>query len=72
MQQLQKFLPILKKIWLQNRSLRGRFLLYLFSIVSVLISSLLLLLGILGVIRPLDYDFEQYLDYELNFRTSSL
>ena len=72
MQHLQKIFPILKNIWLQNRSLRGRFLLYLFSLVSVLISSLLLFLGILGVIRPLDYDFEQYLDYELNFRTSSL
>ena len=72
MQHLQKFLPILKKIWLQNRSLRGRFLLYLFSLVSVLISALLLLLGILGIVRPLDYDFEQYLDYELNFRSNSL
>lgn len=72
MQHLHKFFPILKKIWLQNRSLRGRFLLYLFSLVSVLISALLLLLGILGVIRPLDYDFEQYLAYELNFRSNSL
>ena len=72
MQHLKKFLPILKKIWLQNRSLRGRFLLYLFSLVSVLISALLLLLGILGIVRPLDYDFEQYLDYELNFRSNSL
>lgn len=72
MQHLQKIFPILKKIWLQNRSLRGRFLLYLFSLVSVIISTLLLILGGFGIIRPLDYDFEQYLDYELNFRANSL
>ena len=72
MQHLQKVFPLLKKIWLQNRSLRGRFLLYLFSLVSVIISALLLLLGILGVIRPLDYDLEQYLDYELNVRTNAM
>lgn len=72
MQHLQKIFPILKKIWLQNRSLRGRFLLYLFSLVSVIISTLLLILGGFGIIRPLDYDFKQYLDYELNFRANSL
>ena len=72
MQHLQKLFPILKKIWLQNRSLRGRFLLYLFSLVSVIISTLLLILGAFGVVHPLDYDFEKYLDYELNVRTNSL
>lgn len=72
MQHLQKLFPILKKIWLQNRSLRGRFLLYLFSLVSVIISTLLLILGAFGVVRPLDYDFEKYLDYELNVRANSL
>lgn len=72
MQHLQKLFPILKKIWLQNRSLLGRFLLYLFSLVSVIISTLLLILGAFGVVRPLDYDFEKYLDYELNVRTNSL
>lgn len=72
MQHLQKLFPILKKIWLQNRSLRGRFLLYLFSLVSVIISTLLLILGAFGVVHPLDYDFEKYLDYELNVRANSL
>lgn len=72
MQHLQKLFPILKKIWLQNRSLRGRFLLYLFSLVSVIISTLLLILGAFGIVHPLDYDFEKYLDYELNVRTNSL
>lgn len=69
---LKYFLDNSKKIWQTKRSLRGRFLLCLASLLLVAVSALLLLLNAIGVLQPLNYELERFMAYELDARTSEV
>lgn len=72
LERLKYFLDNSKKIWQTNRSLRGRFLICLASLLLVAVSALLLLLNAIGVLQPLNYDLERFMAYELDARTSEI
>lgn len=65
-QRLKFFLHNRKKIWQSRRSLRSRFVYYLASLFLVGVTSLLLLLNAIGVLQPLNYDLERFMNYELD------
>lgn len=72
LERLKYFLDNSKKIWQTNRSLRGRFLICLASLLLVAVSALLLLLNAIGVLQPLNYELERFMSYELDARTSEI
>ena len=61
-----------KKIWQSRRSLRSRFVYYLASLFLVGVTSLLLLLNAIGVLQPLNYELERFMDYELDAHTNDI
>ena len=71
-QRLKFFLHNRKKIWQSRRSLRSRFVYYLASLFLVGVTSLLLLLNAIGVLQPLNYDLERFMDYELDAHTNDI
>ena len=71
-QRLKFFLHNRKKIWQSRRSLRSRFVYYLASLFLVGVTSLLLLLNAIGILQPLNYDLERFMDYELDAHTNDI
>ncbi|WP_293554255.1 helix-turn-helix transcriptional regulator [Phascolarctobacterium sp.] len=71
-QRLKFFLHNRKKIWQSRRSLRSRFVYYLASLFLVGVTSLLLLLNAIGVLQPLNYDLERFMNYELDAHTNDI
>ena len=71
-QRLKFFLHNRKKIWQSRRSLRSRFVYYLASLFLVGVTSLLLLLNAIGVLQPLNYELERFMDYELDAHTNDI
>lgn len=71
-QRLKFFLHNRKKIWQSRRSLRSRFVYYLASLFLVGVTSLLLLLNTIGVLQPLNYELERFMDYELDAHTNDI
>lgn len=69
---LKFFLHNRKKIWQSRRSLRSRFVYYLASLFLVGVTSLLLLLNAIGILQPLNYDLERFMDYELDAHTNDI
>lgn len=72
LQRILYFLNNSKRIWQTNRSLRGRFVIYLTSLLLVAASALLLLLNVVGILQPLNYELERFMDYELDARASDI
>ncbi len=72
LERLQYFLNNSKQIWQHKRSLRGRFIIYLVSLLLVAASALLLLLNAIGILQPLNYDLERFMEYELEARTNDI
>ena len=71
-QRLKFFLHNRKKIWQSRRSLRSRFVYYLASLFLVGVTSLLLLLNAIGILQPLNYDLERFMNYELDAHTNDI
>ena len=71
-QRLKFFLHNRKQIWQSRRSLRSRFVYYLASLFLVGVTSLLLLLNAIGVLQPLNYDLERFMNYELDAHTNDI
>ena len=71
-QRLKFFLHNRKKIWQSRRSLRSRFVYYLASLFLVGVTSLLLLLNAIGILQPLNYELERFMDYELDAHTNDI
>lgn len=71
-QRLKFFLHNRKQIWQSRRSLRSRFVYYLASLFLVGVTSLLLLLNAIGILQPLNYDLERFMNYELDAHTNDI
>ena len=71
-QRLKFFLHNRKKIWQSKRSLRGRFVIYLASLFVGAVTSLLLLLNAIGILQPLNYDLERFMNYELDAHANDI
>ena len=71
-QRLKFFLHNRKQIWQSRRSLCSRFVYYLASLFLVGVTSLLLLLNAIGVLQPLNYDLERFMNYELDAHTNDI
>lgn len=69
---LKKLQPISKEIWQNKRSMRGRFIIYLLSLVLLAGSAMLILLNVIGIVQPPSHDIDRFLEYELNTRTNDI
>ena len=69
---LKRLQLISKEIWQNKRSMRGRFIIYLLSLVLLAGSAMLILLNIIGVLQPPSHDIDRFLEYELNTRTNDI
>lgn len=69
---LKRLQLISKEIWQNKRSMRGRFIIYLLSLVLLAGSAMLILLNIIGVLQPPSHDIDRFLEYELNARTNDI
>ena len=69
---IKRLLLIGKEIWQNKRSMRGRFIIYLLSLVLLAGSAMLILLNIIGVLQPPSHDIDRFLEYELNARTNDI
>ncbi len=68
----QNLLLICKRIWQTKRSLRGRFVVYIFALLLLFVSSLLSLLNIFDLLQPLNHDLNSFFSYELEAHTANL
>lgn len=62
---IKRLLLIGKEIWHNKRSMRGRFIIYLLSLVLLAGSAMLILLNIIGIVQPPSHDIDRFLEYEL-------
>lgn len=69
---IKRLLLIGKEIWHNKRSMRGRFIIYLLSLVLLAGSAMLILLNIIGIVQPPSHDIDRFLEYELNTRTNDI
>lgn len=69
---IKRLLLIGKKIWHNKRSMRGRFIIYLLSLVLLAGSAMLILLNVIGIVQPPSHDIDRFLEYELNTRTNDI
>ena len=69
---IKRLLLIGKEIWHNNRSMRGRFIIYLLSLVLLAGSAMLILLNVIGIVQPPSHDIDRFLEYELNTRTNDI
>lgn len=67
---IKRLLLIGKEIWHNKRSMRGRFIIYLLSL--VLLAGMLILLNVIGIVQPPSHDIDRFLEYELNTRTNDI
>ena len=52
--------------------MRGRFIIYLLSLVLLAGSAMLILLNVIGIVQPPGHDIDRFLEYELNTRTNDI
>lgn len=52
--------------------MRGRFIIYLLSLVLLAGSAMLILLNVIGIVQPPSHDIDRFLEYELNTRTNDI
>lgn len=69
---IKRLLLIGKEIWHNKRSMRGRFIIYLLSLVLLAGSAMLILLNVIGIVQPPSHDIDHFLEYELNTRTNDI
>lgn len=69
---IKRLLLISKEIWHNKRSMRGRFIIYLLSLVLLAGSAMLILLNVIGIVQPPSHDIDRFLEYELNTRTNDI
>ena len=69
---IKRLLLIGKEIWHNKRSMRGRFTIYLLSLVLLAGSAMLILLNVIGIVQPPSHDIDRFLEYELNTRTNDI
>lgn len=69
---IKRLLLIGKEIWYNKRSMRGRFIIYLLSLVLLAGSAMLILLNVIGIVQPPSHDIDRFLEYELNTRTNDI
>lgn len=69
---IKRLLLIGKEIWHNKRSMRGRFIIYLMSLVLLAGSAMLILLNVIGIVQPPSHDIDRFLEYELNTRTNDI
>ena len=69
---IKRLLLISKEIWHNKRSMRGRFIIYLLSLVLPAGSAMLILLNVIGIVQPPSHDIDRFLEYELNTRTNDI
>lgn len=69
---IKRLLLIGKEIWHNKRSMRGRFIIYLLSLVLLAGSAMLILLNVIGIVQPPSHDIDRFLEYELNTRTNDI
>ena len=69
---LKRLQLISKEIWQNKRSMRGRFIIYLLSLVLLAGSAMLILLNVIGIVQPPSHDIDRFLEYELNTRTNDI
>ena len=61
---IKRLLLIGKEIWHNKRSMRGRFIIYLLSLVLLAGSAMLILLNVIGIVQPPSHDIDRFLEYE--------
>lgn len=69
---IKRLLLISKEIWHNKRSMRGRFIIYLLSLVLLAGSAMLILLNVIGIVQLPSHDIDRFLEYELNTRTNDI
>lgn len=69
---IKRLLLIGKEIWHNKRSMRGRFIIYMLSLVLLAGSAMLILLNVIGIVQPPSHDIDRFLEYELNTRTNDI
>lgn len=69
---IKRLLLIGKETWHNKRSMRGRFIIYLLSLVLLAGSAMLILLNVIGIVQPPSHDIDRFLEYELNTRTNDI
>ena len=69
---IKRLLLIGKEIWHNKRSMRGRFIIYLLSLVLLAGSAMLILLNVIGIVQPPSHNIDRFLEYELNTRTNDI
>ena len=69
---IKRLLLIGKEIWHNKRSMHGRFIIYLLSLVLLAGSAMLILLNVIGIVQPPSHDIDRFLEYELNTRTNDI
>lgn len=69
---IKRLLLIGKEIWHNKRSMCGRFIIYLLSLVLLAGSAMLILLNVIGIVQPPSHDIDRFLEYELNTRTNDI
>ena len=69
---IKRLLLIGKEIWHNKHSMRGRFIIYLLSLVLLAGSAMLILLNVIGIVQPPSHDIDRFLEYELNTRTNDI
>lgn len=69
---IKRLLLIGKEIWHNKRSMRGRFIIYLLSLVLLAGSAMLILLNVIGIVQPPSHDIDRFLEYELNTHTNDI
>ena len=69
---IKRLLLIGKEIWHNKRSMRGRFIIDLLSLVLLAGSAMLILLNVIGIVQPPSHDIDRFLEYELNTRTNDI
>lgn len=69
---IKRLLLIGKEIWHNKRSMRGRFIIYLLSLVLLAGSAMLILLNVIGIVQLPSHDIDRFLEYELNTRTNDI
>ena len=69
---IKRLLLIGKEIWHNKRSMRGRVIIYLLTLVLLAGSAMLILLNVIGIVQPPSHDIDRFLEYELNTRTNDI
>ena len=60
---IKRLLLIGKEIWHNKRSMRGRFIIYLLSLVLLAGSAMLILLNVIGIVQPPSHDIDDSAEF---------